>query len=139
MINFKEEQHDELRKISSVIIQNGVLTIPSEHLSYADYFDSKLPAKIYPSDQSFEQPVEELPPLAKSDIYNIHNDIKDTTGKHTKNHSEMKSIKEHMAAMLENIHDKYDKKIVKQIQPISLQIRDISSKMSNQSRLLLTY
>ena len=50
MIDFKEEHHDELRKISSETIQNEVLTINSEHPSYADHFERKSQAKISPYD-----------------------------------------------------------------------------------------
>ena len=42
----------------------------------------------------------------------------------------MKSINEHIAAMLTKLHDKYDKKIEKQLQPMSIQIIELSSKQS---------
>ena len=40
----------------------------------------------------------------------------------------MKSMNEHIAAMLEKLHDKSDKKIEKHLQPILVRITDISSK-----------
>ena len=43
----------------------------------------------------------------------------------------MNAINEHISAMLENIHDKSDKKIEKQLHTISVKIKDISSKQSD--------
>ena len=55
MIEFKEEHHDELRKFSSELIQNEVLTVNSEHPYSEDNFERKFQDKISPSDQSFEK------------------------------------------------------------------------------------
>ena len=54
LIDLKEEHHDELRKFSSVPIQTEVLTLTSEHISYADQFERKSQANISPSEQSLE-------------------------------------------------------------------------------------
>ena len=62
-------------------------------------------------------------PLTKTDREKLHSDLEN-------NLSEMKSMNEHIAAMLEELHDKSDKKIEKQIQPMSVQIKDISSRQS---------
>ena len=40
-------------------------------------------------------------------------------------------MNEHIAAMLSELHDKYDKKTEKQLQPMSVQITEISSKQSD--------
>ena len=45
-------------------------------------------------------------------------------------HSKIKAMNEHIAAILEKLHDKSDKKIKKQLQPISVQITELSSKQS---------
>ena len=60
MVEFKEEQHDELRKFSSGPIQNEVLTLTSEYPSSADHFGSKFQAKISPYEKSLEKQEEEL-------------------------------------------------------------------------------
>ena len=78
-----------------------MLTLTSEHPHSEDYFERNSKDKIYPSDKRFE-----------------------------KNHYEMKSINEHIAAMLTKLHDKYDKNIEKQLQPMSIQIIELSSKQS---------
>ena len=54
-MEFKEEHHDELRNFSSVLIQNEVLTLTSEHTSSADHFERKFQDKVYPYNKSFEQ------------------------------------------------------------------------------------
>ena len=54
LIDFKEEHHDELRKVSLVLIQNKVLTLTSEHISSAYHFKSKYQTKISTSEQSIE-------------------------------------------------------------------------------------
>ena len=53
---FKEEQHDKLRKFSSGPIQNKVLTITSEHPSSEDHFERKFKDKVSTSNESFVQP-----------------------------------------------------------------------------------
>ena len=65
LIELKEEHHDELRKFSSGHIQNEILTINSEHPSSADHFERKFQDKISSSNQSSEQPEEELTPFEK--------------------------------------------------------------------------
>ena len=55
LTEFKEEHHDEFRKISSGIIQYEVLTTNSKHPSSADHFERKSQAKISPSEQSLEK------------------------------------------------------------------------------------
>ena len=67
----------------------------------------KFQAKIYPYNQSFEQPEEYLNPLTKSDREKLHSEF-------DRHHSETKAINEHIAAMLEKLHDKSNKKIEKQ-------------------------
>ena len=62
-------------------------------------------------------------PLTKSDSNKFHSDL-------DKSISEMKAPNEQISAMLTKIHDKYDKKIEKQLQPMSVQIIYISSKQS---------
>ena len=42
----------------------------------------------------------------------------------------MKSMNEHIAAIISKLHDKSDKKNEEQLQPMSVQITDISSKQS---------
>ena len=54
-MEFKEEHHDELRNFSSVLIQNEVLNLTSEHTSSADHFERKFQDKVYPYNKSFEQ------------------------------------------------------------------------------------
>ena len=49
-------------------IKNQILNIISEHPSSEDHFESKSQDNIYPSNQSFEQPEEELNHLIKSDL-----------------------------------------------------------------------
>ena len=65
LIYFKEEHHDELRKSSSVLIQNEVPTLTSKHPSSADHFESKFQYKISPSYQRFEQSEEYSTPFVK--------------------------------------------------------------------------
>ena len=65
LIEFREEHHYDLIKFSYGLIQNEVLTINSEHPSSADHFERKSQDRIYPSDQSIEQPEEELTPFEK--------------------------------------------------------------------------
>ena len=60
--------------------------------------------------------------LARSELENIHNDIKYSKSMTDKHHSEMIAINEHIAAILEKNYDKSDEKIEKQIQPMSFQI-----------------
>ena len=52
---FKEEHHDELRNVSSVLIINEVLIINYEHQYSEDYFERKFQAKLYPYEQSLEK------------------------------------------------------------------------------------
>ena len=60
MIEFKEEDYDELRTFSSGLIQNEVLTINSEHPYSVDYFERKSKPNISPSDQIYEKQEEWL-------------------------------------------------------------------------------
>ena len=46
LIEFKEEHHDELKTFSSVLIQNEVITLASEHPYSADHIDGKFQSKI---------------------------------------------------------------------------------------------
>ena len=108
LIDFKEEHHVELRKLSSGPIQNEMITINSEHPYSEDHFERKFQANIYPSEQSLEKPEESLIPLTKSDCDKLH--------------SEMKSMNEDIATMLAKLHDKYDNKIEKLLQPMSVKI-----------------
>ena len=96
MIELKEEHNYELRKISSVPIQNEVLTLTSEHTSSTDQFDRKFQAKISPSEQIPEKPEEEVTPLTKFDREKLHSDF-------DKYCSEIKATNEHIAAMLAKI------------------------------------
>ena len=64
-----------------------------------------------------------MTPLTKYDRDKLHSDF-------DKFFSEMKSVNEHIAAMIAKINDKSDKKIEKQLQLMSFQIADISSKYS---------
>ena len=54
-IKFKEEHNDKMRKCSSVLIQNEVLTLASKNPSYVDHFDRKFQANITSSDKSLEK------------------------------------------------------------------------------------
>ena len=114
MIEFKEEHHDELRKFSLVPIQSEVLTLTSEHPSSVDNFDRKLQAKLSEYEQILEKLEEYLIPLKQSDCDKLH--------------PEMKDMKENISTMLAKLHDKYDKKTEKQLQPMSVNIAEISSK-----------
>ena len=62
-------------------------------------------------------------PLTKSVCNKIHSDS-------YKYWSEIKAMNEHIAAMIKKLNDTFDKKIEKQLQPISVQITYISSKQS---------
>ena len=64
-IEFKEWHHDELRRFSSVIIQNGVINVTSDYPYSAYHFESKPQAKISPSEKSIKKPEEELTPFEK--------------------------------------------------------------------------
>ena len=87
-----------MRKFSSGPIQNEVLTINSEH-PYSKYqFERKFQGNRYPYNQSFEQPEEVLTPLAKSDLDKIHSDF-------GKFHTDMKSMKYNIAAMVVKLYD----------------------------------
>ena len=48
------------KKFSSEHIENKMVTLTSEILSYEDYFETKLQAKFDKFDQNFKQPEEEL-------------------------------------------------------------------------------
>ena len=50
----------DTNKFSSEHIENKMVTITSETLSLEDCFETKIHAKFNKSDQSFEQPEEEL-------------------------------------------------------------------------------
>ena len=80
-----------------------MITITSEHPTYEYNFDIKFQANIYPSEQSIEKPEEELFPLTKSDRDKIQSGLE-------KNISEMKTMNEHIEAMIAKLHDKSDKK-----------------------------
>ena len=67
------------------------------------------------------------PYLNKSELDNIQNDIKAYTEKH---HSEIKAMNEYIAAMIVKLNGKSDKKIEKQIHPMSVQITGLLSKQS---------
>ena len=108
---------------SSVPIQTEMLTLTYEHPSSAYHFGRKPQANISPSDQSIEKPEEKVTPLTKSDRDKLHSDFE-------KYCSEMKSMNENIATMMEKLNDKYEKKIEKQIQPMLVQITDISFKQS---------
>ena len=56
LIEFKEEQYDELRKFSSGPIKNEVLTIIPEHPSSEYSFEIKFQYNIFPYNQIIEQP-----------------------------------------------------------------------------------
>ena len=103
-------------KFSSLLIQNEVLTITSEHPPSADHFESKLQAKISSYEKNIEKPEEELISLTKSDPDTLN--------------FEMKAMNEHIEATLEKLHDKSDKKAEKQLQTMSLQITDLPFKIS---------
>ena len=60
MIEFKGEQAMDPKKFSSEHIENKMVTLTSEILSYEDYFETKLQAKFDKFDQNFKQPEEEL-------------------------------------------------------------------------------
>ena len=60
MIDVKEDHRYELRKFSSGPIQNEVLTINFEHPISSDHCESKLQARMSPSDKSYEKQEEEL-------------------------------------------------------------------------------
>ena len=100
---------------SSEHIQNEVLTIKSEHPSYSDHFERKFQAKISSTDKSIEKPEEVLHTVTKFLV---------------EFHAEIKAMNDNIAAMLEKLHDKSDKKTEKQLQPMSLQIIELSSKQS---------
>ena len=54
----------------------------------------------------------------------------------------MKSMNEHIATMITKLHDKSEKKIEKELQPMSVQITEISSKQSENIQnevLTITY
>ena len=123
MTEFKEEHHYELRKFSSAPFQNEVLTPTSEHPYSADHFERKLQANIYPSEKSLEKLEEEFIPLTKSDREKLHSDFE-------KNIFEMKAMKKHISAIIAKLHDKSNKKIEKNLQPMSFQITDLSYKQN---------
>ena len=60
LIEFKEKNHDTLRKSSSGSIKNGVLTITSALPYSVDNFEGLLQDKISPLDNFFENQEEEL-------------------------------------------------------------------------------
>ena len=84
-----------------------MINITSENPSYEDHFERKPQDNISPYNWSFEQPEEELTPITKSDCEKLHSEF-------DRHHSETKAINEHIAAMLEKLHDKSNKKIEKQ-------------------------
>ena len=95
-----------MRKFSSRPIQNEVLTINFEHPFSKYHYARKFQDNIYPYNQIFEQPEEELTSLTKHDREKLHSNF-------DKHLSEMKAMNEHIAATLAKIHDKSDKKIEK--------------------------
>ena len=48
LIELKEENHDDLRKLSSVLIQSEVLNLAYQHPSYEDHFEKKSQDNISP-------------------------------------------------------------------------------------------
>ena len=72
-------------------------TLIYEHTYSADHFERKFQANISIYEQNIEKPEEELIPLTEYDLDKIN--------------SEIKSMNEHIDAMLVKIHDKYDKTI----------------------------
>ena len=100
-----------------------MIIFTSEHPYSTDNSERKLQAKIYPYNQIFEQPEEELTPLTNSDWDKIHSDF-------DKHLSEIKLMNEKIAAMLAKNHDKSDKKIEIHLQPMLVQNTELSSKQS---------
>ena len=90
-----------------------MLTLTSEHPFSADHFERKFQAMISPSEKSIEKPEEELNPFEKY---------------LEESHSDIKSMNDNIAAILAKLHDKSDKKTEKQLQPMSVQITELSSK-----------
>ena len=84
-----------------------------------------LQTNIYPYEKSLEKPEEELFLLEKYYREKLHSEIKGTY--------------EHISIMLTKLHDKYDNKTKKQLNPMSVQITDLSSKQSKniQNELLI--
>ena len=58
MIEFKGEQQMDPNKLSSEHIENKMVTLTSETLSYEDCFETKIQAKFDKSGRNFEHPEE---------------------------------------------------------------------------------
>ena len=83
-----------------------MLTLTSKHSVSVDPFERKFQANISSSEQSLEKSEEEFIPIKKSIRDKLHSGF-------DKPLSKMKAMNEHILAMLEKLHDKYDKKVRK--------------------------